>query len=376
MALPVIQRVREELPGTQLVYTYFSPSAERFASTVRADFSAYLPFDTARAADRVLRALRPTALVFSKVDVWPILAERAHRAGVKLGLISAAMPASSGRRSGTSSRFTRHAYAVLDAVGAASPDDATRLIEAGVRPPYIRVTGDTRYDQAWARAHVKKSHQELVSALRDDTRPTLVAGSTWPSDEAELFPAWDRLLATIPTARLILAPHEVHEGHLAFAEAWGKRTGRTIARLWDRSGTVNPEAATADIVLVNGVGVLADLYALAMVAYVGGGFHDAGLHSVVEPAVFGAPILIGPNNVAWRDAQLMLTAGGASQVRSADTLAAELIRLFQSPAERQAMGAALAAVVAGELGAAERAFELVRELLGTVQEKPLHQMHA
>lgn len=372
MALPLLQRVRNDLPHVQLAYTYFSPSAERFAGTVPADFTAYLPFDTARAANRSLRALRPSALVFSKADVWPVLSERAHRAGVKLGLISAAIPATSARRSGTFSQLTRHAYAILDAVGAASPTDATRLIEAGVRPPYVRVTGDTRYDQAWARAHVHRRHQELVAALRDEARPTLVAGSTWPSDEAHLFPAWEETLAAVPNARLILAPHEIEERHLAAIEAWAGRVAPAgqrklcIARLWDATGAPNASARQADVVLVNGVGVLADLYALATVAYVGGGFHDAGLHSVVEPAVFGAPILIGPKNDAWRDAQLMLAASGAIVVRDATELSTQLRRLFQTPPARQQMASALAAVVSSELGATERSFEIVRELLGVV----------
>src|SRR5690606_36451483 len=98
--------------------------------------------------------LRPSALVFSKLDVWPNLDDYAHKQGVKLGMISAAMSATSGRSHGIGAAITRDAYAKFDRVGAASEDDARALISAGVRPDHITITGDTRYDQAWTRAHI------------------------------------------------------------------------------------------------------------------------------------------------------------------------------------------------------------------------------
>ncbi|MEO5589695.1 MAG: glycosyltransferase N-terminal domain-containing protein, partial [Gemmatimonadaceae bacterium] len=99
-ALPVIQGFRQRHPDAQVVYTFFSPSAERFSATVGADFHDYLPFDQAAASETALDALQPTALVFSKLDVWPLLVEAAAARNVKLGLLSATVPESSSRRSG------------------------------------------------------------------------------------------------------------------------------------------------------------------------------------------------------------------------------------------------------------------------------------
>lgn len=151
-ALPVIERFRADRPDTQLVYTFFSPSAERFAGTVGADFCDYLPFDNAIDSEAALETIHPTAIVFSKLDVWPVLVAKAKERSVKLGLLSATVPASSNRRSGLALLALRDAYAALDVVGATSPQDAARLLEMGVRGERMTVTGDTRYDQVWASA--------------------------------------------------------------------------------------------------------------------------------------------------------------------------------------------------------------------------------
>jgi 3-deoxy-D-manno-octulosonic-acid transferase len=352
MALPVIQRVQRELPEVQLAYTFFSPSAAPFAEQVGADFTAYLPFDTVGAAEEALTALRPTAIVFSKLDVWPLLVERARQREVLLGLISASMPAQSSRH-GIGALLTREAYMALDWVGAASAEDAAHLIAAGARPACVQVTGDTRYDQAWTRTHTEPHNRSLVEAFRS-SRPTLVAGSTWEADERHLFPAWERLVSQVPNARLILAPHELQETHLRHVETWAQQAELGCARLGA------PDAPTADVVLVDRLGVLADLYALGDAAYVGGGFHTAGLHSVVEPAVLQVPVIVGPRHGASRDARLMLNAGGAVAVGDSAAMREALERLLTRPEERSRMAKVLEGVVAGQMGATVRSFEIIR----------------
>lgn len=389
MALPLIRQLRTELPETQIVYTFFSPSAEPFSGTLDVDFAAYLPFDTPGAAERALRALRPTALVFSKLDVWPTLVRHAHRHGVRTGVVSASMSARSSRRRGVGAAFTREAYATLEAVGAAGEDDARHLVEAGVRPERVRVTGDTRYDQAWARAHGEhelRRHGALIDALRSDRvardritqdritqdRITLVAGSTWPADERHLLPAWRQVTSEVPGARFIIAPHEIHRRTLGSVERWATRSGLLCTRLSTLEATVagtrapEPRTAAWDVLLVDRIGVLADLYAVADIAYVGGGFHRAGLHSVVEPAVFHVPVLFGPQHDSSRDAGLLLRGGGAHAVADETTLAQQLLTLVRHAERRQTMAVALREIVSGELGATRRSFAIVRELLGAV----------
>lgn len=367
MALPVLERVRRALPSVQIAYTFYSPSAESVAHQMGADFSDYLPFDSVSSARVALDALDPTAIVFVKGDVWPSLVREAAAQDVRLALLSASIPASSRRTGGVGAMLTRDAYHALDAIGAASNDDAERIVEAGARANRVRVTGDTRYDQAWARAHTARRNVSTVEDLAS-SRPTLVAGSTWRSDERELFPAWLAVRAAVPTARLIIAPHELAAGHLASMHQWARSNSLSAAGV---------DAATdeTDVVIVDRMGLLADLYAVATVAYVGGGFHDSGLHSLVEPAVFRVPVLVGPNHEDSRDAALMLSAGGAVSVDGA-SLPRALLRLMSDDAERTDRSDAIGSVVAAELGAVDRSFEIVRELLRTVQVESLHQVNA
>ena len=310
-----VQTPRSRTPST--------PRApKRFSRTLPADFVDYLPFDTFHDADRIIAALSPSALVFSKLDIWPALTERAAAAGVAVGVISATLPESSGRRGLFARAALGDAYRSIERVGAIDEKDAERLREQGVRSDRIGVTGDTRYDQVWSRS--RRPTPALVQSLRS-ARPTLVAGSTWPTDEEHLLPAWTRIREKIPDARLIIAPHESSDAHLRSIEAWARRARLTSARIDAR------EALDADIVLVDRYGILGDLYSIADVAYVGGGFQSAGLHSVLEPAAFGAPVLFGPRNERSRDAARLVEAGGGAIIGGEIDLSIRLADWLGSP---------------------------------------------
>jgi 3-deoxy-D-manno-octulosonic-acid transferase len=190
------------------------------------------------------------------------------------------------------------------------------------------------------------------------SRPTLVAGSTWPTDEEHLFGAWRNVRDKIPDARLVIAPHELAASHLTSVEGWARRRKLRPARI------DGPGAADADVVLVDRYGILGDLYALADVAYVGGGFHSAGLHSVLEPAAFGAPVLFGPRHDKSRDARKLIDAGGGAAVTGEADLSLRLSDWLGSLPARDAAGEAARSTVQAGTGAAERSFELVSALLG------------
>jgi len=356
-ARPVLQLARANRPDVQLAYTFFSPSAAPFARGLDVDFADYLPFDAVGEARAALDALTPTALVFSKVDVWPTLARVASDRGIRLGLVSATLAEGSSRRGGVAARLLTDAYRRLDAVGAIDERDADRLVELGVRRDRIHVTGDTRYDQVWARVRAVDRTKGFVASLASD-RPTLVAGSTWPADEHPLLSAWSRVRATVPRARLIIAPHEPTESHLTPIERWATAAGIQAARLGSDG------APNADVVVIDRVGVLGDLYALATIAYVGGGFHAAGLHSVLEPAAFGVPVLYGPRFANSRDAGLLIKVKGGASESSEAGLELRLRNWLTDESSRLAGGRAALKLVEAGLGAAERSWELVSGLLG------------
>jgi 3-deoxy-D-manno-octulosonic-acid transferase len=355
-ARPVLELARARMADTQLAYTYFSPSAERFARTLDVDFRDVLPFDATSDTRAALDALAPTALVFSKLDVWPTLAREASRRDVRLGLISATLARASSRLGGVAAALLRDAYGRLDRVGAISAEDAERLVALGVPAARITVTGDTRYDQVWARAAGARLDSPLLAPLRG-RGPTLVAGSTWPADERHLLEAWRRIHERHPDARLIVAPHEPTAAHLTPIERWCERESLSCARLGAATAT------DADVVLVDRVGVLGDIYALADVAFVGGGFHAAGLHSVLEPAAFATPVVFGPRHASSRDAGVLLEARAAATAQDTTSLEATLEAWLDDAVARRAAGDAAREAVRAGLGAAERSYELVAALM-------------
>lgn len=355
MARPVLSLLRARRPDIRLAYTFFSPSAAPFAQKLDVDFTDYIPFDAPGDMAAALDALRPRALVFSKLDVWPELVREARRRGVALGMISASLAAGSSRRGGVARTLLRDAYASLDAVGASDAADADRLVQLGVRREVLEVTGDTRYDQVLQRVAQIDRTSPVLAAL-DDERPTLVAGSTWPADEGPLLTAFAALREHVGGARLVIAPHEPTASHLQPIESWARTRGLGTARL------DAPGAGRADVVLVDRVGILADLYAVADLAFVGGGFHAAGLHSVVEPAALGVPVLFGPRHSDSRDAALLIEAGAGASVANAADIQRLGIRWLTGEEGRDAGRRARAVVERGR-GAAERSVRLVERLL-------------
>jgi 3-deoxy-D-manno-octulosonic-acid transferase len=192
----------------------------------------------------------------------------------------------------------------------------------------------------------------------------MVAGSTWPGDEAVLLDAFARLRASRPNARLILVPHEPTPRHLAAVEEAVRGAGVPApVRL-------SVAAAPAPLVLVDRVGALAALYGAGTMAYVGGGFGRAGLHSVLEPAAWGVPVAFGPRWRQSRDAALLLEAGAAEALTSSGSPAGEeLHRIWWSWIEdegrRTTQGERARSVVERGRGASRRSAEMLGEAISS-----------
>ncbi len=359
-ARPVLEALRAAHADWQLAYTYFSPSAEAFARKLDVDLCEVLPFDGRREARVLLDAWQPNVLAFVKLDVWPVLAESAHARGVRTALVSATLAPNSGRQGAWAGALLRDAYASLDAVGAISRDDAARLVSLGAQADRVQITGDTRMDQVWARAQAVTPTHSVRELLGNQSGAVLVCGSTWPADEAELLPAVREWLVANPSARVIIAPHEPTTDHLAPIERWAEQCALPLTRLSQAEGSLQ---ADWRVLLVDRVGILGELYALGTIAFVGGGFHRAGLHSVLEPAAFGLPVLFGPRHSNAREAGELVTRGGAVEVASALQLRAQLEHFTASEPARAEAGSRAQALVRDGRGSTGRVMDLLAPLV-------------
>ena len=283
--------------------------------------------------------------MFSKLDLWPELAWRAARRGTAVGLIGATVSRFSRRLRWPARALLRPGYAVVSRAGAIGSEDAGRLAALGVPRGRIELTGDPRFDSAMTRAGVP-----VDEPLRCyGAGPTLVAGSTWPEDEARLLAAYRRVRTIRPDARLILVPHEPTPEHLAGIDR--RCRGESLPN--PERLSARPDPATR-VLVVDRFGVLPLFYAVGAIGYVGGGFGRRGLHSVLEPAAAGLPTLFGPRWQGSPDAGRLLEAGGAAAVGQSfpawiaegrefadreDQLAGLWLALLQNPEQAGAAGA-------------------------------------
>ena len=375
MAQATIRVLRERRPDLQVAFTHFSPSAERVVDEIGADVAGYVPWDTRGPVRRALRALRPTALVFVRTEVWPVVSRETAKAGCRLLLVNAVLSEGSGRLSRLGRAFLESAYRRLDGVGAVSDSHAERYELLGVPPGRIRVTGDARFDQVWERIErrglfdlrgepdatdrVPEELRPIWRVLHDPARFTFVAGSTWLADEKVLLPTLPVLRSTHPF-RLILAPHEPTRQHL---EALERRLDRNSLRHARLSALVAAGSPAPEAVVVDRLGVLADLYGLADAAYVGGGFGTSGLHSVVEPAALGVPVMFGPEHGNAREAGELAASGGGYVVEGPGEVETLLRRMIDDRAIVREAGEKARSFVRGETGAAVHNAELILEHL-------------
>ncbi|MEI2720521.1 MAG: glycosyltransferase N-terminal domain-containing protein [Gemmatimonadales bacterium] len=245
---------------------------------------------------RPSRRSAPTLLVFTKLDLWPELATHAASRGARVAMVAATVSPVSGRLRWPALPATRSGYEVLDAVGAITAADGARMSKLGARAESIELTGDPRIDSVLAAvAAVDRSDPLLAIA---DPALTLVAGSTWPADEAVLLPAFAQLRTRHPVARLIVVPHEPTADHLDRIDADAARLGLPAPV---RLGAARPRQHTADRRGRPCRDPRAGSMPTARWPTWAAASAKAGIHSVLEPAGWGRTIVIGPRDRGSRD---------------------------------------------------------------------------
>ncbi len=355
-ALPVWRRLKAASPATPIVLTCTSPSSRRWPGGWPVDRADFLPPDQPGPIRVMLETLRPRLLAFSRADVWPELTWAALERGVPVALIGAAVRPGSGRLRWPVRGLLRPLYQRIAYAAAASRADAPRLARLGVRQEALAVTGDPRHDQVLERVPDWRAVRPLAAWATPGQ--TLVAGSTDPKDETLLLEALPALLVRWPAARLLLCPHQPGPRRTEWLTALARRVG-LVATSW-REG---PLQTDAPLVMVERVGVLADLYLLGALAYVGGGLASRGVHAVIEPAACAVPVIVGPRGRA-ADVTGLLAAGGAVALPAGNSMET-LVRLWDSwlddaPARERAGLAARAALATG---AAQRTADRLLKLL-------------
>ncbi len=320
----------------------------------------YFPFDWAFAARRTLDVVRPRLFVMVETEIWPNLLRLCRRRGVKTLVINGRISARSFPRYRLVRPFFRRVLADVDRFCMQSEESARRLVDLGAEPSRVTVTGSLKFDSLPAApAQVRPRGRVLRFFRVSPTRTVIVAGSTMKGEEGPVLHAFARVRATVPNALLVLAPR--HPERFGEAERLARDAGFATARRSELPIDAEPRAS---VVVLDSIGELAQVYQIATAVFVGGSLSDYGGHNILEPAVFGKPIVFGPHMQNFREiADAFLTNAAAVQVQSERELDDVLLLLVTDPVRRARLGAAARALVEANRGAKDKTIQVVEDLL-------------
>lgn len=363
-AVPIIEKMKKLDPQLFIMVSFFSPSGFTFArNPAEVDLKFYLPLDTRYAASRLFKLLKPDLWIISKFDVWPnhVLMASKHR--IPVVITSATLSADSGRDKGISRIFNRYLYNKIDHFFPISVEDKLRFQALVPGQHKYTMAGDTRYDHVFNRGQ-KAGDAGDVTIYSDNRGITLIAGSTWPPDEKHILPAISDLLNEFPDLRVIIVPHELHESHLQDIANVFSRSGINTERYTDFSAQ---GTASSRVVIFNTVGLLARLYKQTQIAFIGGSF-GKGTHNVMEPAVFGQPVLFGPNYMNSYEAGELLKIGAAFKVTGRQEFYDKVSLLIRDTDLRQSMGEKARNLVVNNTGATAIIIKTLKEKYGIISQ--------
>jgi 3-deoxy-D-manno-octulosonic-acid transferase len=360
-ACAVIDALRARFPGVQVVFTHFSPSAAEFTGRMPVEVSAYLPWDLRGTTGRVLEAVQPDLLIFSKTEVWPVLVDEAQKRSIPVALVGGSVPSNAGRLRQPMRTFLRATWQGLASACAIADADAHLLQSLGVFPGVISVTGDPAVDAIAQRVSAADAAAPHLAPFYSDHRPTVIAGSTWNPDLRRLLVALEIVRRVVGEVRVVIAPHEPSERGVTNLREWLEKKSwstRTLEEV-ESSGSVT----SVDAIIIDRVGVLPDLYTVGHVAYVGGGFHRAGVHSVIEPAAARLPVIFGPQYRNSSAAIDLLKEGAAKVITDAEGLADSLLGWLEDTKEHGYAANCAFGYIQTHRGGAERTVDALAHLL-------------
>ena len=363
-ARPIIERLKANGERRKVVVTFFSPSGyEARKGYELADGVFYLPFATRRNAKRFIEALQPSMAIFVKYEFWPAYLRELKKRGVPTYSICAIFRPEQrffhwwGLGAKRVLKCFTHIFV---------QDGASRRLLADHGIHQASVAGDTRFDRmAEVREHSAISHQlseqlTPIAHFTEGCERVIVAGSTWPKDEIllEQYMNTDRFSDGILTqTKLILVPHELNEEHLHFIFNLFKGRFVTYSAVNAMTDVVSRRniLLNANVLLVDTMGLLSATYPFGHVAYIGGGF-GVGIHNTIEAAVYGKPVIFGPNYEHFREAKGLIEAGAARSIKKYSELEAALETAFNNHVE---IGAKATEYVQSELGATEKIYKQI-----------------
>lgn len=346
-AKPIIAEIKKSYPNAVIVATFFSPSGYEHSKNYKlANIISYIPFDSFFNVKNFIDLLKPTVAIMVRYDIWPNMVWTLKKNNIPTFIANATMTNSSARKLPLVKQFHRSMYDCFSHILTVSETDRASFLEYDISIPQISAIGDTRFDQVVMRVADAELKNLLTSSVVQNKK-VFIVGQCWGEDEEVLLPVVYKLQEQEKSLLTIIVPHEPTLEHLEHLE-FELEDKTTFIRFSEMNNYNNEK-----VILIDSVGVLVALYKYAHIVYVGGSFRQ-GVHNVLEPAVFGVPVVFGPKHTNSQEAVELVRRGGGFVVNDEKELYRTLRTLLDNIEIRYHAGQIARLYVHENCGATER----------------------
>lgn len=344
---PLIERLKKDHPSYKIILTFFSPSGYEIMKDYKgADHIFYLPVDGKRNADAFIEILNPSLVIFIKYEFWYYYLQTLKNKNIPVLLVSAAFRKEQPFFKWYGGLF-REMLSCYTSIFV--QDESSKQLLKQIKVDNVVVAGDTRYDRV---ANIASSVKSIPVVERfKDGKKLLIAGSTWPDDEnvlkdcmAELTQDW----------KLIIAPHEIDKDHLSKIQLLFGKHSVLYSQFSDSS-------FAKKILIIDNIGMLSSLYSYGEIAFIGGGFQKDGIHNILEPAVFGLPVIFGPVYKKFVEANTFFSKGFAFPVSNSYEAIDVLYKLISNDHQRSQLQQSIRNYMKERIGASDKIISYITQ---------------
>ena len=361
-ARPLISELKKRYPNLRMFLSTTTMAGQQLARRSVRDVDAvfYFPFDFGFVVKRTLNLVRPKLFIMMETEIWPNLLRECRAREIKTAVVNGRLSARSFPRYRLIRPLMRRVLDHVDRFLVQSEESARRFIDLGADPSRVVVTGSLKFDSLDVSATAARARDRVLRYFRmPASRPVIVAGSTMKGEEAAVLRAFRRVRTTQPNTLLILAPRNPER--FGEAEQLARAEGWKVSKRSDLAVDAEPRV---DVVILDTIGELATIYQLGTIVFVGGSIVATGGHNILEPAVFGKPIVFGPHMENFLEiADAFVTNDAGVQISGDEALDEAFVSLMGDPVRRARLGAAARALVEANRGANDKSLTVLAALL-------------
>lgn len=363
-AKPIIQELKERFPKCVVIVSFYSPSGlEHVGDQINIDCLCYLPFDSKTEARRFISMVHPDVAILIRHDFWPNHLYELKKQQIPSMLVNCSIHYHLYLRWPFIKNVFYYLYHMFDLICTVSVESKTVLEKFGFNESIVKIVGDTRYDQVVKRA---AEAERIVAPLRKvkGDRKGLVAGSTWPADENIIYEALHQLNHFQKRLWVVLVPHEPSIERINQIKEHLENFNIQYCCF---SELKEKQSNFCQVLIVDRIGILASLYALGEISYVGGGF-GIGIHNVLEPAALGNVVIFGPRCHNSYEAGQLQKRGVGFVVKNTDDLYQQLHTFLEKPSRLKELGIRATQLVSDNVGATQRIVDHIEPFIDHIDQ--------